>query len=99
MGAEVRKVPSPLPSSTDTVLDPLLVTTRSGRPSRLKSPTAMDVGVAVGRDGALLEVPLPLPPRTQKGCGPLSSARHPWEPQPLRNGPPPRHPSAPHPPR
>src|SRR5207249_3705447 len=60
MGAEVRKVPSPLPSSTDTVLDPLLVTTRSGRPSRLKSPTAMDVGVAVATAGAARKVPSPL---------------------------------------
>src|SRR5256885_10352659 len=71
MGAEVRKVPSPLPSSTDTVLDPLLVTTRSGRPSRLKSPTAMDVGVAVAAAGAAREGPSPFPRNPGKGVGPF----------------------------
>src|SRR5436309_14604076 len=71
MGAEVRKVPSPLPSSTDTVLDPLLVTTRSGRPSRLKSPTAMDVGVAVATAGAARKVPSPLPSSTEVVLAPL----------------------------
>src|SRR5437773_8523982 len=35
-----RKVPSPLPSSTATLLEPSLATTRSGTPSPLKSPTA-----------------------------------------------------------
>ena len=36
------KVPLPLPSSTETVLDPALLTARSSLPSLLKSPTATD---------------------------------------------------------
>src|SRR6266581_3500419 len=39
------KVPSPLPSSTETVLDPALATARSTLPSPLKSPTATDTGL------------------------------------------------------
>ena len=36
------KVPSPLPSNTDTSLEPLLATARSVRPSPLKSPATRD---------------------------------------------------------
>src|SRR6266568_3745861 len=39
-----RKVPSPLPKNTETVLSPTLETARSGLPSPLKSPTAMPEG-------------------------------------------------------
>src|SRR5437867_4177037 len=41
----VPKVPSPLPSSTATLLWPSLATARSGTPSPLKSPTATVIGV------------------------------------------------------
>src|SRR5437867_1462718 len=40
------KVPSPLPSSTETVLARELASARSCTPSLLKSPTATDTGVA-----------------------------------------------------
>src|SRR5207302_875022 len=42
----VRKVPSPLPSSTETSLDPPLATARSRWPSPLKSPMATEYGLA-----------------------------------------------------
>src|SRR3989442_14312970 len=38
------KVPSPLPSSTETSLESKLATARSGLPSPLKSPTATESG-------------------------------------------------------
>ena len=38
------KVPSPLPSNTDTSLEPKLATARSVRPSPLKSPATMAPG-------------------------------------------------------
>jgi hypothetical protein len=40
-----RKVPSPLPSSTLTLLPPKFATARSALPSPLKSPTATAMGV------------------------------------------------------
>src|SRR5207244_127124 len=40
------KVPSPLPSSTETSLDPPLATARSRWPSPLKSPMATEYGLA-----------------------------------------------------
>src|SRR3989440_11987330 len=40
------KVPSPLLSSTETVLESKLATARSGLPSPLKSPTATETGLA-----------------------------------------------------
>ena len=39
-------VPSPFPSSTDTVFEPMFVTARSGLPSRFRSATATAQGVA-----------------------------------------------------
>src|SRR5438105_1394558 len=42
----MRKVPLPLPSSTLTLLLTALTTTRSGLPSRLKSPTATEWGLS-----------------------------------------------------
>src|SRR2546422_10550447 len=88
MGAEVRKVPSPLPSSTDTVLDPLLVTTRSGRPSRLKSPTAMDVGVAAASARAGRKGPPALPTSAAMRVAPLLVPPRPRPWAPLKTRPP-----------
>src|SRR6267378_4303260 len=39
-----RKVPSPLPDSTETLREPELATARSSLPSPLKSPTATEAG-------------------------------------------------------
>src|SRR5207244_8704586 len=60
------KVPSPLPSNTETVLDPALATARSGLPSLLKSPTATDQGAPpAAKFRAAWKVPLPLPSSTE----------------------------------
>src|SRR5262249_15921571 len=60
------KVPSPLPSNTETVLDPALATARSSLPSPLKSRTATETGfVPTEKARAVRKVPSPLPSRTE----------------------------------
>jgi len=59
-------VPSPLPSSTETVLDSLFATTRSGRPSLFSSPIATDCGPPpVPKSVFTPNVPSPLPSNTE----------------------------------
>ena len=54
-----------LPSITETVLERLLATTRSGAPSPLTSPTATEAGVSpVPKFSADRNVPSPLPGST-----------------------------------
>ncbi len=60
-------VPSPAPSRTLTLLEPMLAVTRSGLPSPFTSPTATEYGVvptAGDKPGAGAKAPLPLPSRT-----------------------------------
>ena len=63
-------VPSPLPRKMLTVLAAILTTARSAKPSLLKSPTAIDVGLeplgrTSGEDGAAVKVPSPFPSRIE----------------------------------
>src|SRR3989442_1594166 len=61
-----RKVPSPLPSSTETMLEPKLATARSGLLSPLKSPTATEKGpLPTPKVCAAPKVPSPLPSSTE----------------------------------
>ena len=56
-------LPAPLPSSTDTELEPPLAVARSCRPSPLKSPTATENGLKPVRgDAAAINVPSPMLP-------------------------------------
>ena len=68
-------VPSPLPSSTVTVLSSMLAVARSGLPSRLKSPTASATGWRRSPDGwvAVRTRRLPSPSRTAT-CALVESA-------------------------
>ena len=57
--------PAPLPSNTDTVLEPRFATARSGRPSPLTSPTATEAGVfPVVKSVFAPNPPVPLPSST-----------------------------------
>src|SRR5213593_1265476 len=74
-------VPSPFPSSTETVLEELFATTRSGLPSPFRSPIATELGyvpvpeqhrdsvVAVGHRQVRLAVPVQIPDRHGNGIG------------------------------
>src|SRR4051812_13039961 len=60
------KVPSPFPRSTDTVLDPKLVTARSSRPSPVRSTAATKDGLtSVAKLWAAWKVPSPFPSSTE----------------------------------
>src|SRR5438105_13943496 len=62
VGVLVGSPPPHVFSSTDTLLESKLQTTRSGLPSLLKSPVATEVGpVPIGRLVAAPKPPLPLP--------------------------------------
>ena len=64
-GAAVKS-PVPVPSRMLTLLEPALATARSGRPSRLKSPTATELGwvpTLSGEVGAAAKSPVPVPSR------------------------------------
>src|SRR2546426_470431 len=71
------KVPSPLPSSTETLLEVRLTTARSGTPSPLKSPTAAETGGAPGAKlRAAWKGPPPLPRSSEMVPDPpLTTAR------------------------
>ena len=59
-------MPSPAPSSTDTVFDPLFATARSMAPSALKSPTARADGLVPVTESVFeLNVPSPAPRNTE----------------------------------
>src|SRR5437870_2254994 len=64
MVEEIGNPPRPSPSSILTLLDKRFATTRSGFPSRLKSPTATASGATpetTGEPGGSVNAPLPLP--------------------------------------
>src|SRR5260370_749702 len=80
------KVPSPLPSSTETVLSLLLATTKSGLPSPLKSPTASEVGALPTRKlSGAPKVPSPLPSSTETLLEPLLATAKSSLPSPLKS--------------
>ena len=65
------KVPSPLPSNTDTSLEPALATARSVRPSPLKSPATRAYGsVPAAYRTWFWKVPSPLPSNTDTSLEP-----------------------------
>src|SRR5258708_19102448 len=60
------KVPSPLPSSTETLFEPTLATAKSSSPSPLKSPTTTETRLdPAPKFTAAPKQPSPLPTRTQ----------------------------------
>src|SRR6059058_2590684 len=60
------KVPSPLPSSTETVLKPRLATTRSSLPSAFKSPSATEEApLPAPKVSGARKVPSPFPSSTE----------------------------------
>src|SRR5437867_1343881 len=66
MNDTIATPPEPFPSRIVTLLEPKFTTTRSGFPSRLKSPTAMDWGLfstPTGEPAAWVNAPEPLPSR------------------------------------
>src|SRR6266581_686983 len=80
------KVPSPLPSSTEAVLESTLETARSGLPSRLKSPTATSPGwVPTGKVFAAWKVPSPLPSSSQAVQSPKLTTARSGFPSPLKS--------------
>ena len=65
------KVPSPLPSNTDTSLEPSLATARSVRPSPLKSPATRALGPnPTAYRTWFWKVPSPLPSNTDTSLEP-----------------------------
>src|SRR5207253_762750 len=80
------KAPSPLPSSTETVLDPRLATARSSLPSPLKSPTATENGlVPTARSGRAANVPSPWPRSTETVPEPSLATARSALPSPLKS--------------
>src|SRR5438093_1256498 len=80
------KVPSPLPSSTETSLDQALVTARSRIPSALNWPTATKEGrVPAGKYCAARKVPSPLPSNTATLLEPSLATTRSGTPSPLKS--------------
>src|SRR4029079_1140027 len=77
---------SPLPSSTKTLLEPLLATTMSGLPSPLRSAIATDHGIEpAATPVAPWNVPSPLPSSTARLLEPESATARSSLPSPLRS--------------
>ena len=66
MSVLLPNVPSPFPSSTETVFEPQFAVARSGRPSALRSATATNRGWSpVSKSLLVPNVPSPFPSRTE----------------------------------
>ena len=80
------KVPSPLPSNTDTSSEPPLATARSGRPSPLKSPATRAHGaVPAAYRTWSWKVPSPLPSNTDTSLEPSLATARSVRPSPLKS--------------
>src|SRR3989442_966208 len=80
-----RKVPSPLPSSTETSLESRLAVARSSLPSPSKSPEATEFGwLPAGKLIAARKVPSPFPSSAETLEWRLATAR-PCAPSPLKS--------------